>query len=315
MSSPPSSQHSPPIYVYDRQQQQRIEEKVMSRSGVDFLYAHPVGRLLEHYLLSHPLISKVAGHLKSRQGKKSIQEFIDTYHINTDDMTDPVEQFETFGEFFIRKLTPEARPLPEDPRRLIAAADARLLCFPVDTTHRYIPVKGYSYSLYELLENRALAQQFAGGWILIYRLAPVDYHRYCYIDDGVQTPHVTLQGRLHSVNPVAIDTQAPIFARNAREYCLLKTRRFGTVLHMDVGALIVGKIVQQHPQSHRFNRGEEKGYFEFGGSTIIQIFMPGKVTPDADLIARSVEGIETLVQYGSGIGMSTNIEGTPCENA
>lgn len=290
-----------PIMIFDRAQHKRVQEKVMSREWVDFLYDHPVGRLLEHHVLSHPLISKLGGRLKAREGQKSIQHFIDTYQINTDEMAEPVANYRRFGDFFVRKLKAEARPIPADPHRLISPADARLLCFPLQH-NLCIPVKGCSYTLETLLENRHLARQFENGYALIYRLAPVDYHRYCYIDSGSHGPHVRLKGKLHSVNPIAIETDEPIFARNYREYTLLKTDHFGAVLHMEVGALMVGKIVQNHPRGHQFKRGEEKGYFEFGGSTLIQLFMPNQIVPDEDLLTHSAEGIETLVQYGSGIG-------------
>lgn len=216
-------------------------------------------------------------------------------------MIHPVEHYDTFGAFFVRQLKPEARPLPESPHRLISPADGRLLCFRLNPD-RYVPVKGCSYRLASLLENRALAQQFEKGYVFIYRLAPVDYHRYCYIDNGSHGPIVQLKGKLHSVNPIAIDTHMPIFAKNYREYTLLKTEHFGPVLHMEVGALMVGKVSQHHSGEHTFKRGEEKGYFEFGGSTIIQVFMPNTILPDQDLLDHSDQGIETLIQYGSGVG-------------
>lgn len=295
------SSASPSIQVYDRQQGQLFDEEVMSREWVDFLYTHPLGRLLEHHVLSQPLVSKVGGYFQARQGKKSIQAFIERYGINTREITQPVEHYRAFGDFFVRQLKPEARPFPADPHRLVAPADGRLLCMPL-SAEQYIPVKGCNYHLASLLENRSLAHQFEQGYVFIYRLAPVDYHRYCYIDNGSHGPVVKLKGKLHSVNPIAIDTDMPIFARNYREYTLLKTEHFGAVLHMEVGALMVGKVVQHHQGHHTFTRGEEKGYFEFGGSTIIQIFMPQVIVPDQDLLERSAQGIETLVRYGAGVG-------------
>ena len=294
---------SSPIILYDREQGQTCEEKVMSRDWVDFLYQHPLGRLLEHHVLSTPWVSKVGGYLKAQQGPQSIQAFIQDYSINTEEMAEPVSHYARFGDFFTRRLKAEARPLPLNPQRLISPADGRLLCYPI-TQHQYIPVKGARYPLSTLLENRSLAQQFENGYVLIYRLAPVDYHRYCYIDAGSHGPHVRLKGKLHSVNPVAIDTQEPIFARNYREYTLLKTHHFGPVLHMEVGALMVGKVVQHHQDSYDFQRGEEKGYFEFGGSTIIQLFMKDRIVPDADILGHSAQGIECLVKYGSGVGQA-----------
>ncbi len=147
-----------------------------------------------------------------------------------------------------------------------------------------------------------LSAEYLDGWCFIYRLAPSDYHRFGYIDDGRQDPVVKINGVLHSVNPVALNAVAGLMSKNYRELTILHTKNFGAVVHIEVGALFVGKIVQQHNGAHSFVRGEEKGWFEFGGSTIIQLFKKDAVIPDTDILEQSGEGIETLVKIGEKVG-------------
>ena len=135
---------------------------------------------------------------------------------------------------------------------------------------------------------------------VVVRLTVDDYHRYCYVDDGEKSEQVRIRGVLHTVNPAANDAY-PIYKMNAREYCLLRTEHFGTVLMMEVGALMVGRIRNYH-QKCRVKRGQEKGRFEFGGSTVVLLLEPGKVEPDRDLLVNSRKGYETIVKMGEQIG-------------
>lgn len=70
---------------------------------------------------------------------------------------------------------------------------------------------------------------------------------------------------------------------------------------MEVGALLVGKI-ENHSGAAYVQRGQEKGNFAFGGSTIILMTQKNRVISDEDICMRSRKGIETLVQMGEKIG-------------
>ena len=102
------------------------------------------------------------------------------------------------------------------------------------------------------------------------------------------------------MNPVANDVY-PIYKENTREYSLLRSRHFGTVLMMEVGALMVGKI-ENHSESSSVKRGQERGNFAFGGSTIILMIQKDKVLPDQDILKNSRRGIETRVHLGEKTG-------------
>ncbi|MBI3759968.1 MAG: phosphatidylserine decarboxylase [Deltaproteobacteria bacterium] len=200
----------------------------------------------------------------------------------------------------MRKLKPEARPIDREPAHLISLADSRLIAYEIKH-ETILPVKGRALTVRELL-RAALAAQYHDGLCLIFRLAPVDYHRFCYVDDGEQSPVKVINGYYRSVNPLAIWKQLPVFSENQREYCVLKTHNFGDVVQVDVGATSVGRIVQRQRQGGPCQRGAEKGYFEFGGSTSILLFKAGVVQLDDDIAEYSAKGIETIVRLGERLG-------------
>ena len=157
------------------------------------------------------------------------------------------------------------------------------------------------YTLERLLKNKKLAERYLGGYAVILRLTVDDYHHYCYVADGEKSPDVKIPGVFHTVNPAANDV-CQIYHENTREYCLLKTEQFGTIAMMEVGAMMVGKITNLKPGACEVKKGEEKGYFEFGGSTIVLLLQHGKVRMDSDLIENSENGYETIVRMGERIG-------------
>ena len=161
-------------------------------------------------------------------------------------------------------------------------------------------VKNTSYTLRSLLRNRNLADHYEDGTLLVFRLSVDDYHRYCYIDSGMKSKNFRIKGVFHTVNPIAHET-VPVFKENTREYTILSSRNFGRLLVMEVGALLVGKIVNYHEKAYVM-RGEEKGRFEFGGSTIIVCIEKGRVIIDNDIMENSMKGIETKVKMGEKIG-------------
>lgn len=148
----------------------------------------------------------------------------------------------------------------------ISPCDAKLTVYPIGKESRFC-IKHTSYTVEELLKNKKTAAKYEGGYAWVFRLSVEDYHRYCYVASGVKSRNVRIPGVFHTVNPVANDVY-PIYKENTREYSLLKTEEFGTILMMEVGALMVGKIENRH-EEREVKRGEEKGNFAFGGSTII----------------------------------------------
>ena len=263
------------------------------------LYGSIIGRALHRPLIS-PVVSKLAGcFLSSGPSRILIRSFIRRNNINMAQF-EPV-RYRSYNEFFSRKIRPEMRPIDADPTHLIAPCDSKLTALKI-TPDSVFTLKHTQYTLESLLRNDALAQKYAGGYALIFRLTVDDYHRYCYICDGEKDDNIHIPGMLHTVNPVAND-HYPIYKENSREYSILHSEHFGNILMMEVGALLVGKIVNHHNRA-RVMRGEEKGYFQFGGSTVVLLLQAGRAKIDNDILENSHENIETIVRMGERIGIA-----------
>ena len=265
------------------------------------LYETQDGRMLLK-VLTMPIISVMAGDLmNSVFSKPLIKPFIRKNNIDTSQYQ--MRNFRSYNQFFTRKIKPDKRPIDRDPMHLISPCDSKLTVYELNQNSMF-HIKGSLYRVSDLLKNDFLARRFVGGYCLIFRLEVDDYHRYCYIDDGTKTGNTFIKGELHTVNPIALG-RYNIYKRNSREYTVLHTRHFGDVVQVEVGAMLVGKI-RNHHKEHKFLRGEEKGMFEFGGSTIVMLFERDSIVPDSDILKNSAEGFETIVKYGEKIGCGVN---------
>ena len=269
--------------------------------GLSFLYHSIPGRILNPVVARHFISKAYARFVRSKRSIDTIPTFIAQYNIDISEVEKPVDKYRSLNDFFIRKLKPEARPVDRVPGHLISPADSRLFVFDLSVQNVF-PVKGYWQSLGKFVKSIFLSKQYADGWCFVYRLAPCDYHRFCYIDEGRQEHVRRIKGKLHSVNPIALQSVKSLMSKNYRELTMLHTQNFGTVLHFEVGALMVGKVVLHHRNAISFKRGQEKGWFEFGGSTIVQLFLRNSVKPDPDILDRSRNGMETLVRLGEKVG-------------
>ncbi|HEU0185436.1 MAG TPA: phosphatidylserine decarboxylase [Blastocatellia bacterium] len=295
-----------PTLLYNRKTGSLEEETVFEKDVMEFLYGSRLGFFITELLFKRRWATELYARLQHGPGsKQKIRKFVESHGVNPDELERPIESFNTFNEFFIRRLKASARPIDRDPSDLISIADCRLSAYPVREDAVY-PVKAGSFTIARLLgDNETAASQaneYAGGSCLIFRLAPVDYHRFGYVDDCEQSPVERVNGFYRSVHPLSLRKMKAVFTENRREYCILKTANFGEIVHIDVGATGVGRIVQNHPGGGRFTRGEEKGYFEFGGSTVILLLKPGAAKIDDDIAEYSGRGIETIVRYGEKIG-------------
>lgn len=250
-------------------------------------------------VLTKPVISQAAGlALEHPLSTIAIPPFVLKKHIKMDDYAET--HFRSFNAFFTRPVKPAARPLDRTPEVLISPCDAKLTVVPVnESTH--FTVKGADYSLAALVGCKKLAARFLGGQVLIFRLTPDDYHRYCYPDDCTVGKTRRIPGELHTVNPVSAEHDVKVYHRNTRTVTMLHTDHFGTMLQIEVGAMFVGKIVN-HPHGKRVARGIEKGYFEFGGSTIVLVLEKDAAVIDAQIRENTAAGAETVVRYGSALG-------------
>lgn len=275
----------------------RNGNRIQTDNGQDQLlrkmYTTRTGRLLVSILV-HPIVSKMGGWLLSTKlSALAVPAFCRVHQIRLSDYEQ--KSFDSYNDFFTRKIKDQCRPFDTCDTHVVCPCDGKLSVYPISEKALF-HIKNTQYTVYQLLKDERLAKRYEGGWMCLFRLTVDDYHRYCYIDDGVQTRSRYIQGTLHTVNPVANDVY-PIYKENSREYSILKSQHFGRVLMMEVGALMVGKIVN-YKNDCTVRRGEEKGRFEFGGSTVILLFEKGAIVPDSDIITHTKEGFETVVRMG-----------------
>ena len=276
-----------------------IETPEVGAGAMRFAYENPIGRGLTKAILCRSFISNLyAAWQKSSLSRGKVRKFVARYQISTEDCT--AQEFPNFNAFFTRRRKSYVNQTAEN--ELPAIADSKLTALPIDE-NRVFTVKGVPYTAAELLENERLAAEYAGGTCLIFRLSPDDYHRYVYPDGGTQEKTVAIKGVLHSVNPIA--GSLGVYRRNARRYTVLHTTHFGDVVQMEVGALLVGRICNHSETAGSFEKLQEKGYFEYGGSTVILLLKKDAVTVDADILKYSAKGIETKVKIGERIAAQT----------
>lgn len=266
------------------------------------LYSHVLGRCVLK-VLTLPFVTRLGGwYMNSSLSKGRIASFIKSQNI---DMSQYEEKdYVSYNDFFTRKIKEGKRVIDEDNSHLIAPADSKLSYYPIDDD-TILTIKDSHYSMKDLLKSERLAKDYQGGVCLIFRLTVDDYHRYCFLDSGTKEEDVYIPGVFHTVNPIANDYY-PIYKQNARSYSLLHTDHFDDVVYMEVGAMMVGKICNH--QINEFVRGQEKGYFEFGGSTIVVLFKKDVVKIDEDIIQNSSFHHETRVLMGEKIGVRYNKE-------
>ncbi|HHX59891.1 MAG TPA: phosphatidylserine decarboxylase [Epulopiscium sp.] len=263
-----------------------------------FLYGSIVGRLILKITI-HPVISKIGGAVLSCSfSRYFIPSFIVNNHI--DMRRYRRENYRSFNQFFTRKLKGKQRRLANS-LLMQAPCDGKLTAYAIKNDSCFA-IKGSKYTLDSILKDQQTAQLYADGLCLIFRLMPDDYHRYSYIDDGLIRSHKKIKGVLHTVRPVAFEN-FDVYHENAREWTLIETKNFGKVVQIEVGALMVGKIKNKNVVSH-VSKGEEKGFFEFGGSTIILLFQKDAVTIDNAIWKNTSLNKETVILHGDVIGSS-----------
>ncbi|MBE5846424.1 MAG: phosphatidylserine decarboxylase [Lachnospiraceae bacterium] len=262
-----------------------------------FLYGTRPGRVLLK-CLTDPALSRVCGSfMDSRFSCFLIGPFIKKNNI---DMTQfESDGFHCFNDCFSRHVKPGYRPIEMAEDALISPSDGFLSAYSI-TGETVLPVKQSEYTIRDLIGDDALAEEFRDGLCLVFRLCVNHYHRYHYFDDGSKGENHFIPGILHTVQPIAL-RHHPVFVRNAREYTVMETAHFGKAIQVEVGAMLVGKI-KNHHGTHTFKRGEEKGTFLYGGSTIILLLKKDAAVLDAPFLNELGTGVEVPVKMGQKIG-------------
>ena len=263
-----------------------------------FLYNTVIGRIVLKFLTLNIFSRFVSVILNSRLSKPMIKRYINKYSIDITKFQK--EKYKSFNDFFKRKLIDNINESEKDD--FIATANSKMSFYEI-SENLIINIKKSRYELKELIKDEEISREYVGGICLIYRLSPSDYHRYIFCDNGTQEIVKKINGKLHTVNPIIYD-KYKVFSENYREVSILKTENFGEIVQIEVGALCVGKIVNLDIE--KYQKYDEKGYFEFGGSTIIQLIKKDKVKIDSRIIDNTKNDIETIVDIGEIIGCKAN---------
>ena len=292
-----------PIRYFNRHTGVIETEQVYGESFLRWAYGNPLGGVALAALIKRPVFSRWYGRrMNTPASAARIAPFIARYGLDPAEFADPAESFASFNEFFYRKLKPAARPIDADEASVVFPADGRHLGFERASDISSVFVKGQRFDLPELLGDAGLAARYAAGTLVLSRLCPVDYHRFHFPVAGIPGETRTIEGPLFSVSPIALRQHLSYLWTNKRTLTHLTTQRFGTVLLLEIGATCVGTIAQTFQANSPVAKGDEKGYFAFGGSSTITLFEPGAVRLEADLREQSARQTELYARIGSRLG-------------
>lgn len=292
------------IRYYDRYDRCVKEEAIFGEKFLRWAYETRSGRLAVEALAKRALFSRAYGWWASAPSSKSqIARFVEQYGIDLAEARQALPDFDSFNAFFTRRLKPEARPITEEAGVVVFPADGRHLGYQDLSQVDFVYAKGQRFDLPELLGDSALAERYRNGAVVISRLCPVDYHRFHFSVAGLPGPGRLINGSLYSVSPVALRRNLGLLAENKRVLTEVDAGpRLGRVLVLEIGATNVGSIVQTHVPGVAVERGDEKGYFAFGGSMTMVFFEPGRVSLEADLLEQTAQGRELFARMGDRLG-------------
>ena len=293
------------IVFFDRYQKRTCSEQIYGEKYLRWTYETPLGKLALSALVKRSWFSRWYGwRMDQPKSRSKIQPFLDEYDVDPTEFVRAPQDFESFNAFFSRALQPSARPVHADPQAIVFPADGRHLCVPDLSQCQGLFVKGQMFDLTRLLQDTQLAEEFSGGALVLSRLCPVDYHRFHFPAAGRAGQTHLLNGPLFSVNPIALCQNIHILTTNKRALTVLETETFGKVLLLEIGATNVGSICQTYETDSVVSKGDEKGYFRFGGSATISIFGPGRVRFDEDLLKHSAEQREVYGRMGDRMALA-----------
>lgn len=292
------------IQIYDRNKKSYEEELIAGKKYIKWTYESPVGKNITELIAKRKVFSKLYGmYCDTKHSAKKIPSFVEDFNIDMNLSQTKIGDFKSFNDFFVRKLVPGARPVDKNPDVLVSPGDGRLTVYDNINLDNLVQIKNMTYSLKELINDDSIAEKYSEGVCVILRLCPTDYHRFHFVDSGIPSETHAIKGFYYSVNPIALNSVPKLFCENKREWSILHSDNFGDILTIEVGATCVGSIIQTYTPDKRVNKGDEKGYFKFGGSTTILFFEKNKIKIDSDILEQSEMGFECKVNCGERIGL------------
>ena len=292
------------IHYIDRKTGEKRKEIVAGDRFLRWIYDTSMGSSLLELIVKKKIFSTLYGKLQDMPfSRRKIESFVTSLGIEMKEAErEGIEEYEHFNDFFYRKLKEDARLVCKDADCLASPADGRVLVYDKIDIHQVAQVKGINYRLGELLQDEDMASAYQGGTCIVIRLCPADYHRFHFSDSGIPGTSTGIEGMYYSVNPVALKKVAEIYTQNKREITSFNSDHFGKIAILEVGATCVGSIIQTYIPQQKVKKGQEKGYFKFGGSTVILFLEPGTIDIDSDLLRNTEACFETKVNMGESLG-------------
>jgi phosphatidylserine decarboxylase len=289
------------IKIFDRETKKIEKEKILGRGIIIFLSKDNIFSKFFIFIIRFPIFSKLfAFFQKTRFSKSKIKKFVKKYDIDTSEMVKKTNEFKSFNDFFIREI--KKRKINLDKKNAIIPADGRYLAYQNIGLQDNFFIKGSKYDLSEFLQDKKLSQKYDNGTLVIGRLNPTDYHRFHFPFDCIAKKAKLINGSLMSVNPLILMKNPQIFCQNKRMITILESKFFGNVIYVEIGATFVGAIHQTYSPNKEYKKGQEKGYFSFGGSSIVMLFEKDKIKIDDDILENSQKEIEVKGKFSQSLG-------------
>ncbi|MEM8528322.1 MAG: phosphatidylserine decarboxylase [Bacteroidota bacterium] len=289
------------IKYIDRKTGEIKTESPPAEGLLKFLYDHPFGKTAILPFAKRKIISTLYGKRMDKPSSvEKIKGFVEDLNIDMSESQKSISEFTSFNDFFYRKLKPEARPIEGG---FVSPGDGRLLAFEKISEIKNFFVKGQDFTLKRFLNDAALAEKYKNATLLILRLAPNDYHRFHFPYAGVPSEITKIKGSYYSVSPYALANNfARVFCENKRELCTLTTVDKSEILIVPIGATMVGSIIETYTPKQSVEKGDEMGYFAFGGSTVVILADQNLLKIDDDILENTRNRMETFVKMGEEIG-------------
>lgn len=299
------------IKYVDRRNGKTMTEYPFASIFLHWSYNSNSGRILTRFILSRRIISRLMGWMARRKlSRRFIPIFIKKTGLDKSDIIAGLKNYSCFNDFFIRESESESRFSFNKTGSLIAPADGKLLVYRDINPDNTFLIKRNFFNLRGFLCNDNLIDIFSGGIMIIIRLALSDYHNFHFADSGMPFAPKLIKGRYYAGGSYDLCNSTAFYTENKRMITMMKSDHFGLMAQIEIGAFTVGSIRQVFTPFSSVERGDKKGYFELGGSTIVLLLGPNVIKVDDDLIDNSLCGLETKVQAGDKVGTSLLAQGT-----
>jgi phosphatidylserine decarboxylase len=291
------------IKYFDRADKMLKTERVYADAFLYWLYNSKIGSMANHLVFRQKYISQLYGWInKQWPSKNKIEPFIQKMKVNEDELICPIEDFKSFNDFFMREIDLSKRHINPSPHVCISPVDGKLLAYQTLEPDMPFRIKRNEFNLRSFLCDKTLADKYSEGSMVVSRLCLKDYHHFHFPVSGFSGKAISIKGKYYVSGPYNLRKLIPFFSENYRMLTIFYSDHFGQIVIVEIGAFTVGSIQQTFPSMQRVAKGDRKGYFEMGGSTVVLLFKKGRIELDTDLCANTKNDIETYVLMGDSIG-------------